>query len=90
MNNLNRSKGNIWFPAKKIGWGWGFPTHIMGWMALCVWVALVIATVVFFGPNKIGFSKFLGLIFTYSIVLLIICIIKGEKLKWSWGNSRKK
>jgi hypothetical protein len=29
-----------WFPAKRYGWGWGFPVTWQGWLALAVFLGL--------------------------------------------------
>jgi hypothetical protein len=31
----------LWFPAKRYGWGWGFPTVWQGWAVLAAFFALL-------------------------------------------------
>ncbi len=44
---------NIWFPAKRYGWGWGFPCAWQGWAVLCIYMALTIAVAVFISPDPL-------------------------------------
>ncbi len=46
-NNLTRSK-QIWFPAKKFGWGWGQPKVWQGWVALVSCLTVGLAPLVYF------------------------------------------
>jgi len=34
-----------WFPAKRHGWGWGFPVTWQGWAVLVVYLVLIIGGV---------------------------------------------
>ena len=74
-----------WFPAKRIGWGWGFPATWEGWVVLVVFVALLIGGAWIFRPDQNlwayeGWAVFLGVIF------LAICRFKGEPPRWRWGG----
>ena len=47
MQNATR----YWFPAKRYGWGWGFPITWEGWLTLAVfsgWLPLVVS----YSPRK--------------------------------------
>ena len=75
-----------WFPAKKYGWGWGAPCAWQGWVVLVVFVVLLCVTSALFLP-----SGHFGLYITSAAVLcisvIVICLIKGERPGWRWGNS---
>jgi hypothetical protein len=75
----------IWFPAKKYGWGWGFPCAWQGWGVLTIFMAVVFAAVKFLPPSEdlLMFSLFVILA---SAALIFICFIKGEKPGWRWGK----
>jgi hypothetical protein len=75
----------IWFPAKKYGWGWGAPRTWQGWVVVVVWLAAVELLNYFVRP-EISSGKFFGLIVLMVIVLLAICLWKGEKPRWRWGG----
>jgi len=75
---------DIWFPAKRYGWGWGFPIAWQGWIVYGVFIALVIA-------GSIWYARTLNLLFfAYLIVisaaLIAICWWKGEPPHWRWGG----
>jgi len=79
----------IWFPAKKYGWGWGLPCSWKGWVVLGVWLILIIALSIVFSPNK-SLIKFLVAIGSSTALVLLVCIWKGEKPKWRWGDENGK
>ncbi|MFQ5524908.1 MAG: hypothetical protein ACE5GX_01475 [Thermoanaerobaculia bacterium] len=73
---MSDSQGSPWFPAKKLGWGWGLPIAWQGWLAFTVYLGLVGAGVVL--PVR-GAGMLLFLL--YNLVLgaafLEICWLKG-------------
>jgi len=80
---MDENKERYWFPAKKYGWGWGFPTKREGWLVLVAYFALVLVCVFFVIPHNrsIGFL----LIALLSLALVAICYKKGEPPSWRWG-----
>jgi len=70
-----------WFPAKRYGWGWGLPSSWQGWVALVVFVALVMAGGWLFPPHHhvIAYVSYMGV-----LVLLFtsLCWLKGEPPRW--------
>ena len=75
---------DIWFPAKRYGWGWGFPIAWQGWLVYLVFITLVIA-------GSIWYVRTLSpLFFVYLAVisagLIAICWWKGEPPRWRWGD----
>ena len=74
---------NYWFPAKKYGWGWGPPNCWQGWAVIAVWVAIQVCGAILLAhqiPIYIVFAA------TLSVVLVLICWLKGEKPGWRWGK----
>lgn len=83
-NSTHSADGEpVWFPAKRYGYGWGFPVAWQGWAVflaygvLTVLVAIMPAT----QPPMVFFPT-IGLL---TAGLLVICWKKGEKPRWRWG-----
>jgi len=81
---MKTNEKQIWFPAKKYGWGWGLPCSWQGWVVLMAYPVLLTA-----GWLLIGMQHY-GLVIAYgvalAIALFIICLLKGEKPRWRWGK----
>lgn len=75
---------DIWFPAKRYGWGWGFPVAWQGWLVLAIYILLL-----FFGTNEYLRTQNL-MFFAYLAVitfgLIVVCYKKGETPRWRWGK----
>ncbi len=73
-----------WFPAKRYGWGWGFPTTWQGW---AIFVAFLVLLAV--GAAVIPKHSLAGFI-AYAVVLSVlfagVCWWKGEPTRWRWGG----
>lgn len=85
MANDHKDAKNIWFPAKKYGWGWGIPLTWQGWAVLAAYMALAFAGAAFIAPSRYH-VWFLPYIFLISVLLVFICWKKGEKPQWRWGK----
>lgn len=75
----------IWFPAKKYGWGWGFPCAWQGWVVVAAWLAAVVLVNRFVRPETSP-REFFGLMALLVIALFAVCLWKGEKPRWRWGD----
>lgn len=78
----------LWFKAKRYGWGW-YPVTWQGWLVMLGYIALMFAfasTIDDDSPTREVFFTFLlpGAILTAT--LLRICYKKGEKPRWRWGK----
>ncbi len=71
---------DIWFPAKRCGWGWGVPCAWQGWVVLAVYVALVMAAAAWIPKDRT--PLFAGIVILLTLVLVGICWAKGERPKW--------
>ena len=73
----------IWFPAKRYGWGWGPPVCWQVWVVMFAWVLLLVA-------GQILLRRHIGYLIAYAILLVLglltICYLKGEKPRWRWGK----
>jgi uncharacterized membrane protein YhaH (DUF805 family) len=76
----------IWFPAKRYGWGWGLPCAWQGWVVMVGWIALVCTGAVFLMPDHPGLFVVVNVVLVAA--LIILCLLKGEKPRWRWGNTR--
>jgi len=74
-----------WFPAKRYGWGWGFPVTWQGWVVLIGFLILLGVGVPIFPPRKSVFS-FIAYVCVLSVLLLAVCYAKGEPPRWRWGD----
>jgi len=75
----------VWFPAKKYGWGWGFPCAWQGWGVLLLFLVVVFCAVIFFPPSETPLI-FSIVVILATVALICICFIKGEKPRWRWGK----
>jgi hypothetical protein len=80
-------KPAFWFPAKRYGWGWGFPVRWQGWLVFAGYVALLYTGIYyFFEPRRdaLGLTVY---ILVLTAVLVGIVALKGERpLAWRWGK----
>lgn len=74
-----------WFPAKRYGWGWGFPCKWQGWAVIAVYVALVIAGIRFVPPSVEPVS-FVVYVLLLSVLLTLVAWLTGEPPRWRWGD----
>jgi hypothetical protein len=74
-----------WFPAKRYGWGWSFPTCWQGWVVFFAYAASV-ALIIYFLPPARDLVLFLVSIAVSTGVLLVVCWLKGEPPGWRWGR----
>ena len=82
-----------WFRAKDYGWGWT-PCTWEGWVVLGVYLTLIVVEFIRFDKSSHSASdtliNFLPRIFLYTIVLIVICAMTGEKPEWRWGGRKVK
>lgn len=76
---------DIWFPAKRYGWGWGPPVKWQGWAAVLVYVGALLAIAFRFPPSQ-EMPLFFGLTLAATVLLVLLCWWKGETPRWRWGG----
>jgi len=76
---------NYWFPAKRYGWGWGLPGTWQGWLVMAAFVALLVAGIFLF-PPRAALGLFLIYVIVLGALLTGVCWLKGEPLRWRWGE----
>jgi hypothetical protein len=74
-----------WFPAKRVGWGWGLPTSWQGWLVLALYLVTLLVGATFFPPREHGFASF-GVLAVATLCLLAVCLAKGEPQRPSGGG----
>lgn len=74
-----------WFPAKRYGWGWGFPCCWQGWLVTALFALLLILIHVFFHPAE-DKEIYISSMTVLTVLLIAICWWKGEPPRWRWGG----
>lgn len=85
---MKKESKDIWFPAKKYGFGWGLPIAWQGWVVLIVYVLLITTGSVMLSNPFRTRIWLLPFILILTILFIFICWKKGEKVKWRWGNKK--
>jgi hypothetical protein len=76
---------DIWFPAKRYGWGWGPPNTWQGWAVIAVYgLCMAVNAVHFLGRGDT--ASFVIATVVLTAFLILICWAKGEKPEWRWGG----
>lgn len=75
----------LWFKVKQYGWGW-YPSTWQGWTVMLVYLIAVIHLIIKINSQQILLPDFLARLFIISAILLVVCFLTGEKLKWRWGK----
>jgi hypothetical protein len=74
-----------WFPAKRYGWGWGFPGTWQGWLVLAGFVLLMVVGALIF-PPRLEPGRYLAYVAVLCVLLVAVCWLKGEPPRWRWGD----
>lgn len=82
---MNKDKSDIWFPAKRYGWGWGPPNTWQGWAVMAGYIVLMAASAGYFLRND-RVLAFVAATFVLTAALILICWAKGERPEWRWGR----
>lgn len=83
---MTQSSKNIWFPAKRYGWGWGLPVAWQGWLFLLAWFAVFAGGLAYCQLHVIALAMFWSFVLVMILLLLAVCLAKGEKPRWRWGD----
>jgi predicted Na+-dependent transporter len=89
---LKDNKEGYWFKRKLYGWGWT-PARKEGWATVGIYVLLVIV-VLARAPEVMDFTtakaQVIAPVLILTLLLLLICYLKGETPRWQWGKERSK
>lgn len=82
---VKKSEQQVWFPAKKYGWGWGPPICWQGWAVVAIFLMLTVAGTLLISKedNAILFVAYFVFIFA---AFIVVCRLNGEKPRWRWGK----
>ena len=75
-----------WFYAKRYGYGWGLPASWEGWVVFIGYLAAVFGGIAVFPPDK-SMGPYLVYITALTLLLMLVCYVKGEPARWRWGNT---
>jgi len=78
-------KRSYWFPAKRWGWGWGFPSSWQGWATFALYFGALWLSAYVFPPGE-RTAWFILTTVLITAALLIVSWIRGEPAKWRWGK----
>ena len=76
-----------WFPAKRYGWGWSFPTTWQGWVVIAIYVILIGVGAAFIRP-ALQPARFAMYMLLLTCALVAVCWLTGEPPRWRWGRRR--
>ncbi len=79
---MNQKYNKPWFPAKKYGFGWGFPITWQGWVVFLIYFFLCFLGGKFLTNPPYLILFFLPYLFIITGILIYICWKKGEKQKY--------
>jgi hypothetical protein len=82
-----QTDARYWFPAKRYGYGWGLPRTWQGWLVLVVFGVLVAAGAFVFPPSTMR-AAYLLYVAVLCLVLIGVCWLMGEPLRWRWGGDQ--
>jgi hypothetical protein len=83
MHAVNTRK--YWFPAKRYGWGWGFPSAWQGRVVLLTYLALVLGGIPFIQVSR-GSVVYVAYLLALTVILVAICWLAGEPPGWRTGE----
>ncbi|MSO92108.1 MAG: hypothetical protein EXQ86_01745 [Rhodospirillales bacterium] len=80
------SVADLWFKAKRYGWGWT-PATWQGWAVTIFFVVAFTAWLTWWVNGEhdpLGMLPLLAL----TAGLILVCWKKGERPRWQWGGER--
>jgi hypothetical protein len=78
-------KPAYWFPAKRFGYGWGLPCTWQGWLVVGAYMAAIALLVWELKAQGDQVSFVTGAV-ALTLLLMLVCLIKGEPLRWRRGG----
>lgn len=81
-----------WFRRKLFGWGWT-PATREGWFIIVGYLLLVIGILRVARLTTLAGERLDGAVLAVlavTVILIVICYVKGERPRWQWGIPDKK
>ena len=92
LREMSSKPNQLWFRAKRYGWGW-FPCAWQGWAILAMYVFAVVDGAVWLKRHVTSESdlllRFLPELYILTVFFIIICYATGEKPLWRWGQKNE-
>ena len=82
----DENQEDTWFPAKRYGYGWGFPVNKKGWLFFLSWLAVFFAGITYRQVQGLEPFIFWSFLLAMVAILVTVCYLKGEKPRWRWGD----
>lgn len=82
---MSDDHNQYWFSAKRYGWGWGLPAAWQGWAVLATYAACIGLLLWLIPPSK-SYIVFSVLVAIATLLLVLVCWLKGEPPHWRWGR----
>ncbi len=81
----------LWFRAKRYGYGWT-PVTWQGWLSIAVYLGVLFISVntLLVTPTGFHIGLHLAIVVLSTVLLIGLCVKKGEKAGWRWGGEDKK
>lgn len=80
---MTHDQQRYWFPAKRYGWGWGFPSTWQGWAVMAAFMATVAAPALLYPDRRV---LFIATLVVATSMMLWVCFKTGEPTRWRWGK----
>jgi hypothetical protein len=91
MFNEFKKDRKLWFKARSYGWGWT-PVSWEGWLFTLVYCMLILGATLNlkqFSDPKEAIIYMLITIIPSTLLLMVICFIRGETPHWNWGKKKE-
>lgn len=88
QGNAAKESPHLWFRAKRYGYGW-YPSSWQGALVVILYISALTKFLLDFLHSDTSFQSAMDLIFgviVITFVLIYVCIKKGEKARWRWGD----
>jgi hypothetical protein len=82
---MTEGEPKYWFPAKRYGWGWSFPVSWQGWAVLVGYLVLILGGIPLVHARA-GNVAYLVYLVVLTVLLVVVCWLKGEPVRWRWGK----
>lgn len=82
---MSLPENEAWFPAKRYGYGWGFPRRWQGLLVLVgYFLGLLLPAFSLSTPRRT--VAYLVYLIVLTLAVMAVCMWKGEKPRWRWGD----
>ena len=82
---MSLPKDQAWFLAKRYGYGWGLPARWQGWIVLAIYCFTLLFAGLALAESRP--RQFAACLFISTVLLVAVCVWKGETPRWRWGRS---